>query len=515
MSSIRVERLAFAYSDLVPLLSDVDLHLTRGFTGVVGANGSGKSTLLGLVAGTLAPTAGRVHIQPRDALVAVCPQDVEQLPPDARELAERGDADAGRWRAVLALDPDQLARWPTLSPGERRRWQLGGALARGPDIVLLDEPTNHVDPGCRSLLLAALRRFDGLAIAISHDRAVLDELTTATIRIHGGTARLYAGGYSAARTSWEADEARRRDLRTAAQREARSAARRLVEARTDQRAADASRSGARRKKGPKDHDATSIVRMGEIASAEARLGRRVEVARRAAEQAAAAVPDAPAARALGRSIFVDYAACPRRVLFELDGATVAAGDAPLLFDVRVAVRPGDRIRIAGDNGAGKSTLIRALLASHTLPRDRLLVLPQELAPGAPAALLDEVRGLAPAPRGRVLSLVAALGVDPDRLLASAAPSPGEARKLALALGLGCHAWCLVLDEPTNHLDLPSIERLEDALAGYPGALVLVSHDERFAARCTATTWRVAGGRVDPAAAMQSPGNDRQSVSNAT
>ena len=189
MSSIRIERLAFAYSDRVPLLSDVELHLTRGFTGVVGANGSGKSTLLGLIAGALTPTAGRIHREPRDALVALCPQDVDHIPPDAIELAERGDADAGRWRAVLALDPDQLARWPTLSPGERRRWQLGGALARGPDLLLLDEPTNHVDPSCRALLLGALHRFDGIAVVISHDRAVLDELTFATIRVHGGTAR--------------------------------------------------------------------------------------------------------------------------------------------------------------------------------------------------------------------------------------------------------------------------------------------------------------------------------------
>jgi ATPase subunit of ABC transporter with duplicated ATPase domains len=495
MSSIRIERLAFAYSDRVSLLSEVDLHLTRGFTGVVGANGGGKSTLLGLIAGRLAPTDGRIRIEPRDALVALCPQDVEDLPADAAALAERDDSDAGRWRAVLALDAEQLARWPTLSPGERRRWQLGGALARGPDILLLDEPTNHVDPTCRSLLVDALRRFDGLGVVISHDRALLDELTTATIRVHAGGARLYPGGYTAARAIWDADEARQRDLRAGAMREARFAARRLAQARHDRHAAEAGLSGARRKKGPRDHDATSILQVNRIADAEARLGRRVEVARRAAELAAAAIPDAPGTRSFGRSIFVDYADCPRRVLFELDGATLAPGGAPLLHDVRVAVRPGDRIRIAGDNGAGKTTLIRALLAAHTLPADRVLVLPQELAPDDPATLLDELRGLGPLPRGRVLSVVAALGVDPDRLLASAAPSPGEARKLALALGLGRHAWCLVLDEPTNHLDLPSIERLEDALAAYPGALVLVSHDDRFAAGCTTTTWRVAGGRV--------------------
>ena len=79
-------------------------------------------------------------------------------------------------------------------------------------------------------------------------------------------------------------------------------------------------------------------------------------------------------------------------------------------------------------------------------------------------------------------MVAALGLDPDELLASKRPSPGEARKLAIALGLGVGVWGMVLDEPTNHLDLPAVEKVETALESYPGALLLVTHDERFANR---------------------------------
>ena len=153
------------------------------------------------------------------------------------------------------------------------------------------------------------------------------------------------------------------------------------------------------------------------------------------------------------------------------------------------------MRVAGPNGAGKTTLLRAMLAASRLPEERVLVLPQDLRADEERAVLTAIRALPPRVRGRVLSLVAALGVDPDRLLASAQPSPGEARKAAIALGLGRHAWALVLDEPTNHLDLPSIERIEAALAAYPGALLLVTHDDAFAARCTRVVWRVEEGRV--------------------
>jgi ATPase subunit of ABC transporter with duplicated ATPase domains len=110
-------------------------------------------------------------------------------------------------------------------------------------------------------------------------------------------------------------------------------------------------------------------------------------------------------------------------------------------------------------------------------------------------MLDSVRELPADERGRVLSLIAALGVDPDRLLESASPSPGEARKLAMAYGLGRQVWAMVLDEPTNHLDMPAIERLEEALIEYPGAMVIVTHDDALARRCTSIEWRLESGRV--------------------
>jgi ATPase subunit of ABC transporter with duplicated ATPase domains len=122
-------------------------------------------------------------------------------------------------------------------------------------------------------------------------------------------------------------------------------------------------------------------------------------------------------------------------------------------------------------------------------------LPQEVSARAGIGVAEKIGALDAATRGRTLSLVAALGSDPARLLVSRAPSPGEVRKLQLALGLGRLAWALVLDEPTNHLDLPSIERLADALARYPGAILLVTHDDAFAARVVDRRWRIADGHV--------------------
>ena len=155
-----------------------------------------------------------------------------------------------------------------------------------------------------------------------------------------------------------------------------------------------------------------------------------------------------------------------------------------------------KIRVAGPNGIGKTTLLAAMIRGAHVASERILYLPQELTARDGIAMLDAVRDLNAGERGRVLTLVAALGIDPDRLLESAAPSPGEARKLAMAYGLGRQVWAMVLDEPTNHLDMPAIERLEEALVEYPGAMVIVTHDDALAKRCTSIEWRLDGGRVD-------------------
>ncbi|MBW2460594.1 MAG: ATP-binding cassette domain-containing protein, partial [Deltaproteobacteria bacterium] len=147
----------FAYADSAPILRGVDLRFEAGFTALVGANGAGKSTLLAMITGALTPEDGAVRIEPPGALVVHCPQSVEAKTVGIVGFASAAGKPSARLRARLGLDPGQLARWQTLSEGERKRWQVGAALAQDPDVLLLDEPTNHLDQSARAHLTGALR----------------------------------------------------------------------------------------------------------------------------------------------------------------------------------------------------------------------------------------------------------------------------------------------------------------------------------------------------------------------
>lgn len=493
MPTLRAIHLSYSRSDLVPLLDDASFQLDEGFTGLVGENGAGKTTLLRLIAGELAPDSGQIRVEPRDARIVLCPQDVHVLGDDVRAFAAAEHGDARALRDRLRLDVADVSRWPTLSPGERKRWQIGAALALLPDVLLLDEPTNHLDDAARALLVDALSGFAGASLIVSHDRAFLDALTTATLHLERGRVRLWPSRYDEARRAWEGEARAERSAWEQARDRQRSLKRQLGEMRAEHARADASRSAKKRMRNENDNDGRGSLAKGLASFAEARLGRSVATARAKLERSIEELGDAPRAHGVGRSIFVGYDPAKSAILATLDLPAIEVAGRALLHDVRLTLRREDRVHVAGANGAGKSTLLREIV--RALRIHRVLHVPQELPQGDAAELVSHARSLDPETRGRVMQLVAALGVEPARLLATTSPSPGEARKLAIALGLGRHVQAVILDEPTNHLDLPSIERLEAALAEYPGALLLVTHDAALAARCTTTRWRIEGGRV--------------------
>ncbi|MGD2059569.1 MAG: ATP-binding cassette domain-containing protein [Acidimicrobiia bacterium] len=505
MPAVHFDDVSFRYTSAVEVFSGLTLHLGAGWTGVVGGNGAGKSTLLSLIDGSLSVTKGRIVLDPADAIVTRCPQEVETLTREIERLASAATALDHQWMGRLDLYAGDLARWPTLSPGERKRWQLAAALAREPDILLLDEPTNHIDTPTRDLIRETLARFPGAGLVISHDRDFLDHLTSRTLRVGGGSGRVWAASYSVAHKAWSAEEAHMRDRHETAKRQEKAQRRRLAEERRQGEERSARFRRSMREADPADHDATSLAAKSRHAGGEAAGSKRRSVMRADLERAAETTETLAGGRSLGGDIFFDYEPAPKELISHYSGP-LRAGDTVLIPEIVATVGRNDRVRLTGANGAGKTTLLGLLTGVARIPAERILHLPQELSRQEIRAVLGEVDGLDPHAKGRVLSVVAALGVDPNRLLASRRPSPGEARKLALALGLGKNSWCLLLDEPTNHLDIEAVERVEAAIAGFPGALVVVTHDESFARATTTTEWHLSDDRLDIGDANKTPGS---------
>jgi ATPase subunit of ABC transporter with duplicated ATPase domains len=498
---LQLSRVGFAYADSVPLFESVNLELPDGWTALVGPNGAGKTTLLRLISGELQPASGDVRVE---GLVILCEQRVDVIDADVRHFAADDGRRARRLRAKLDLDPALLDRWPTASPGERKRWQIGAALHSEPDVLLLDEPTNHLDATARALLVRALEQFRGVGVVVSHDRELLARLCTATARVARGRVDHLALDFEASSAQWrrdaELEHERASDARAEVAKRRRQAAaeqRQLVE----RQAAGRTR---KRMKGPRDHDARSTARKGRVAAGAARMSRAAGASRARLERAEEAAASLTIERPKGRSLFVGWSPPRRQRLVDLVETTIHAGDLPVLRDVSLTVDANSRVAVTGPNGSGKTTLLAALRRAARVPEERLLVLPQELSAEQGRCAVDEARAMPREERGRLLQLVAALGTDPDRLLPSDAPSPGEARKLVLAMGLARHAWLLLLDEPTNHLDLPTIERLESALADYPGAVVAVSHDTTFLERIADVRWAVENERVTASTLSDAP-----------
>lgn len=486
---LSLQSITYTYSSSVePILHNVSVAFPQGWTGLLGDNGCGKTTLAKIACGQLPPQKG-VVTGPSVALL--CSQETAFAPENLYDFAAAYDREARDLRRELALEDDMPWRYDELSCGEQKKLQIACALWAKPDVLVLDEPTNHIDAAARSCLMTALRRFDGIGIVVSHDRELLDGLVDRCASFEAGTVWVRPGGFTRA--------SGQRDLeRSASMRERRRAKEQLdrLMVEKDKRAHEAARADARmskRRVDPKDRSAKAKIDLARFTGQDGKRGRLSSQLEGRLDAARERLARTRVEKRYDGDMWLDVAPAPRRVLIRSRECDIPCGPGALhLPDLYVGNT--DHIAITGPNGAGKSTLLEHLRPN--IPDGiAWLDIPQELDEELARGVVERVRALSSGERGRVLSVVAQLNSDPARILEGCATSSGEMRKLLLALGVLSSSALIVMDEPTNHLDLHSVEALERALAGYPGALLLVSHDERFLNACTSVRWNILDGRV--------------------
>ncbi|WP_103061813.1 ATP-binding cassette domain-containing protein [Actinomyces qiguomingii] len=467
-----------------PALADITVTFPAGWTGVVGDNGCGKTTLARIACGQLKPDAGAVTSR----LVAhYCAQDATAPPPTLTDFACAYDEVAMRLRRGLGVDDAWAWRYDTLSGGQRKLVQIACALWEQPDVLVVDEPTNHADAASRAAIRAALARFSGIGILISHDRALLDALCTQCLFMSAGSAVMRPGGYTqaAAQAELERDTALQR--REAARRERRRLARE-----TQRRREEASRTASRRSGrniAKHDNDARFRRRLAVVSGQDGKTGRLASRMEARLARADGEVESTRIDKRYDGEVWVDAAPSRRPVLLRTEPLVLPLGETAMLHTPALHLDSREHVALAGDNGTGKTTLVGALL--RRLPQDATcLYVPQEPDRATIRATLARLAGLDAEGSGRVLSIVARLNSSPERVLEGETISPGEMRKLMLALGILDRPELIVMDEPTNHLDIGSIRALEGMLAAFPGALLLVSHDAALVEATTSTTWRI-------------------------
>ena len=472
-------------SSSLPVFDGLSVRLGVGWTGIIGPNGSGKTTFLRLACGEFIPLCGSV-ISPDK--VIYCPQRTDEIPTELEAFLKTDGHIACVLRGRLKIQEDWVSRWETLSHGERKRAQIAVALWQEPRVLAIDEPTNHIDLEARQLLGEALRSFQGIGLLVGHDRDLLDKLCRQTLFIEPPGAILRPGGYTKALALAKAEHERALKLRTKAKRKFTK-----LQHEISNRARETAKSNRKRSKrglAPKDHDARFVRGLARYSGKDGQAGRKLRQLDGRQQRVRAELAGTHVKKQQELGINIGGERSGRNTLFRLPSGSIKLGnEVPLVFP-ELCITPQDRIAIIGSNGTGKSTLIQHIVNRLDLPEQKIVYIPQEIDRLKARQIISSVRNLPKAKLGDVMTFVSCLGSQPQRFMESPEPSPGELRKLMLAVGMADRPHLIVMDEPTNHLDLPSINCLESALNGCICSLLLVSHDLRFLQTLTRTCWKI-------------------------
>ena len=466
------------------VFEDVSLGLDEGDRiGVVGKNGDGKSTLLSLLAGIIEPDEGRV-IRTRGVRVGVLGQADALSDNDTVEHAVVGYTPEYEWAgdarvrdiiSGLAADIPWQGRVGDLSGGQRRRVDLARLLIGDWDVLMLDEPTNHLDMRAITWLAhhlkARWKHGTGALLVVTHDRWFLDEVCLSMWEVHDRTIDPFEGGFSA---YIQQRVERDRQAQVAEQRRQNQLRRELA----------------------------WLARGAQARSTKPKF--RIDAAREL-------IADVPPLRNTLELKRMAVARLGKQVV-DLTDVTVRLGGKTVLDDVSWIIGPGDRFGIVGENGAGKTTLLRVIEGALAPSVGRVkigktvkfAVLSQHL-DNLVKLGSDRVREVIGRYSRRVMldgkeatpaQLLERLGFTRDDLNEPVCDlSGGQKRRLALMLILLDEPNVLILDEPGNDLDTDMLAQVEDLLDGWPGTLLLVTHDRYLMERVTDNQYALINGKI--------------------
>ncbi|WP_126976602.1 ABC-F family ATP-binding cassette domain-containing protein [Frigidibacter oleivorans] len=464
-----------------PVFDGLDLVVQPGDrVALVGRNGSGKSTLMKVMAGLVEPDAG-LRVIPPGVTVGYMEQEPRlEAYPTLGDYAAEGLAPGDEWKIAalsegLKFRPE--AECATASGGERRRAALARLLAREPELMLLDEPTNHMDIEAIGWLERHLSDTRAAYVLISHDRAFLKALTRATLWIDRGEVRRQERGFEHfedwREEVWTAEDEARHKLDRKIKAEAKWAVEGI---------------SARRKRN-----------QGRLRALAAMKADRAGQIRR---QGTAAME-------------LESGQTSGKLVAEAKGLTKTFGDKTIVRDFDLRIQRGDRVAFVGPNGVGKTTLLK-LLTGEIAPDAGTVRLGTNL----DIAVFDQAR----ATLDLSMTLWDGMVNDPDMAVSgrndqvmvrgvakhvvaylkdflfdeqqARAPigslSGGERARLLLARIMAKPSNLLILDEPTNDLDVETLDLLQDILGDYDGTVLLVSHDRDFIDRVANTTVAMEG-----------------------
>jgi len=492
MSIIKLSNVSKSYADLV-VLENINLDINEGDKiGVVGPNGCGKSTLVKIIMGQVTADVGKVDVSKRT--IGYLKQATDYSLEDFINMSEDKNNVSIFLKTLKELNISSdinftKERLKTLSGGERTKIAISSILSNNPSILILDEPTNHVDILSVEWLIKKINEFNGTVIVVSHDRYFLNQTVNKIIEIDNHNAKVYYGNYDSYEKEKQMEMQSLRDKYEKEQKQDKKIQKEI------------NRLNSWSIKGEKEAGRQG----GSMSDA------KVKGVKTNAQRSAQNVARASSAKATrleqSRKDYIEKPKEEKKVKFSFEGAESGTStlinvtnlsknfnDILLFKDVNLYIQRSEKVGLVGPNGCGKSTLIKIIMGlddkysgkvwitpslKYAYMSQDVFDLPKDKTIMEFASSFDSQR------RQFFFSNLVNMGFNREQFNSKISHlSLGEAMRIKLAEIIVSDYNLLILDEPTNHLDISNKKELERALLEFKGAIIIASHDKYLLSKIT-------------------------------